>query len=99
MNLGETLTHAVKILVRALNLVVDFRGHIGPHSNLEGPFVDFEEAIILQDENMEKVRSRPKTKKQVRALLGLVGYGKEFIPNYEFPYLYLIWCLKSKRTR
>ncbi|GFO40412.1 Zinc finger protein [Plakobranchus ocellatus] len=40
--------------------------------------------IGLQDENVEKVRnaSRPKTKREVRAFLGLVGYYKEFVPNF-----------------
>ncbi|GFR93145.1 zinc finger protein [Elysia marginata] len=40
--------------------------------------------ISLQDENVEKVRNapRPKTKKEVRAFLGLVGYYKEFVPNF-----------------
>ncbi|GFO19359.1 thioredoxin [Plakobranchus ocellatus] len=41
-------------------------------------------AIGLQDENVEKVRNapRPKTKRDVRAFLGLVGYYKEFVPNF-----------------
>ncbi|GFO16609.1 Zinc finger protein [Plakobranchus ocellatus] len=41
-------------------------------------------AIGLQNENVEKVRNapRPKTKKKVRAFLGLVGYYKEFVPNF-----------------
>ncbi|GFO31012.1 Zinc finger protein [Plakobranchus ocellatus] len=41
-------------------------------------------AIGLQDENVEKVRNalRPKTKREVRAFLGLVGYYKEFLPNF-----------------
>ncbi|GFO16098.1 Pol polyprotein [Plakobranchus ocellatus] len=41
-------------------------------------------AIGLQDENVEKVRDapRPQTKKEVRAFLGLVGYYKEFVPNF-----------------
>ncbi|GFN80850.1 beta-1,3-galactosyl-o-glycosyl-glycoprotein beta-1,6-n-acetylglucosaminyltransferase-like [Plakobranchus ocellatus] len=41
-------------------------------------------AIGLQDENVEKVRNtpRPKTKREVRAFLGLVGYYKEFVPNF-----------------
>ncbi|GFR68036.1 zinc finger protein [Elysia marginata] len=40
--------------------------------------------ISLQDENVEKVRNapRPKTKKEVRAFLGLVSYYKEFVPNF-----------------
>ncbi|GFR92549.1 Pol polyprotein [Elysia marginata] len=40
--------------------------------------------ISLQDENVEKVRNapRPKTKKEVRAFLGLVGFYKEFVPNF-----------------
>ncbi|GFO34298.1 Zinc finger protein [Plakobranchus ocellatus] len=40
-------------------------------------------AIGLQDEN-EKVRNapRPKTKREIRAFLGLVGYYKEFVPNF-----------------
>ncbi|GFS24378.1 Pol polyprotein [Elysia marginata] len=40
--------------------------------------------ISLQDENVEEVRyaPRPKTKKEVRAFLGLVGYYKEFVPNF-----------------
>ncbi|GFO07721.1 Pol polyprotein [Plakobranchus ocellatus] len=41
-------------------------------------------AIGLQDENVEKVKNapRPKTKREVRAFLGLVGYYKEFVPNF-----------------
>ncbi|GFO45342.1 reverse transcriptase [Plakobranchus ocellatus] len=41
-------------------------------------------AIGLQDENVEKVRNAPKPKKkrEVRAFLGLVGYYKEFVPNF-----------------
>ncbi|GFO09680.1 Zinc finger protein [Plakobranchus ocellatus] len=41
-------------------------------------------AIGLQDENVEKVRNapRPKTKREIRAFLGLVGYYKEFVPNF-----------------
>ncbi|GFO35436.1 Zinc finger protein [Plakobranchus ocellatus] len=41
-------------------------------------------AIGLQDENVEKVRNapRPKTKRKIRAFLGLVGYYKEFVPNF-----------------
>ncbi|GFO25735.1 Zinc finger protein [Plakobranchus ocellatus] len=41
-------------------------------------------AIGLQDENVEKVRNapRPKTKREVRVFLGLVGCYKEFIPNF-----------------
>ncbi|GFR68023.1 LOW QUALITY PROTEIN: Pol polyprotein [Elysia marginata] len=40
--------------------------------------------ISLRDENVEKVRNapRPKTKKKVRAFLGLVGYYKDFVPNF-----------------
>ncbi|GFO48854.1 Pol polyprotein [Plakobranchus ocellatus] len=40
--------------------------------------------IGFQDENVEKVRnaSRPKTKREVREFLGLVGYYKEFVPNF-----------------
>ncbi|GFR73156.1 Pol polyprotein [Elysia marginata] len=40
--------------------------------------------ISLQDENVEKATNapRPKTKKKVRAFLGLVGYYKEFVPNF-----------------
>ncbi|GFN97175.1 Zinc finger protein [Plakobranchus ocellatus] len=41
-------------------------------------------AIGLQDENVEKVRNapRPKTKKEIRAFLGLIGYYKAFVPNF-----------------
>ncbi|GFO36119.1 Zinc finger protein [Plakobranchus ocellatus] len=41
-------------------------------------------AIGLQDESVEKVRNapRPKTKREVRAFLGLVCYYKEFVPNF-----------------
>ncbi|GFN96039.1 Pol polyprotein [Plakobranchus ocellatus] len=41
-------------------------------------------AIGLQDKNVEKVRNapRPKTKREVRAFLGLVRYYKEFVPNF-----------------
>ncbi|GFN87462.1 Pol polyprotein [Plakobranchus ocellatus] len=41
-------------------------------------------AIGLQDENVEKVGNapRPKTKREVRAFLGLVGYYQEFVPNF-----------------
>ncbi|GFO29427.1 Zinc finger protein [Plakobranchus ocellatus] len=51
---------------------VDFLGHSLGRS-----------AIGLQDENVE-VRNapRPKTKREVRAVLGLVGYYKEFVPNF-----------------
>ncbi|GFR61334.1 Pol polyprotein [Elysia marginata] len=40
--------------------------------------------ISLQDENVEKIRNapRPKTKKEVRAFLRLVGYYKEFVPDF-----------------
>ncbi|GFO46514.1 Cg6459 pa [Plakobranchus ocellatus] len=52
---------------------VDFLGHSLGRS-----------AIGLQDENIEKVRNapRPKTKREVRAFLGLAGYYKEFVPNF-----------------
>ncbi|GFN91452.1 Pol polyprotein [Plakobranchus ocellatus] len=52
---------------------VDFLGH----SLVRG-------AIGLQDENVVKVRNapRPKTKREIRAFLGLVGYNKEFVPNF-----------------
>ena len=38
---------------------------------------------LLQD-NVEKIRNawRPKTKKEVKAFLGLTGHYREFIPNY-----------------
>ncbi|GFN75245.1 Zinc finger protein [Plakobranchus ocellatus] len=41
-------------------------------------------AIGLQGENVEKFRNapRPKTKREVRAFLGLVGYYKEFVQNF-----------------
>ncbi|GFN86676.1 Pol polyprotein [Plakobranchus ocellatus] len=41
-------------------------------------------AIGLQDENVVKVRNAPrsKTKREVRAFLGLVGLYKEFVPNF-----------------
>ncbi|GFN97913.1 multiple epidermal growth factor-like domains protein 6 [Plakobranchus ocellatus] len=41
-------------------------------------------AIGLHDENVEKVRIAPipKTKREIRAFLGLVGYYKEFVPNF-----------------
>ncbi|GFN90480.1 Zinc finger protein [Plakobranchus ocellatus] len=41
-------------------------------------------AIGLQNENVEKVRNtpRPNTKRKVRAFLELVGYYKEFVPNF-----------------
>ncbi|GFO43366.1 Pol polyprotein [Plakobranchus ocellatus] len=41
-------------------------------------------AIGLQEKNVEKVKSapRPKTKREVRVFLGLVGYYKEFVPNF-----------------
>ncbi|GFO41266.1 Zinc finger protein [Plakobranchus ocellatus] len=52
---------------------VDFLGH----SLVRG-------ATGLQDENVEKVRNAPspKRKREVRAFLGLVGYYKEFVPNF-----------------
>ncbi|GFO19478.1 Zinc finger protein [Plakobranchus ocellatus] len=39
---------------------------------------------LYLDENVEKVRNapRPKSKREVRAFLGLVGYYKEFIANF-----------------
>ncbi|GFO25446.1 Zinc finger protein [Plakobranchus ocellatus] len=41
-------------------------------------------AIGLQDEHFGKVRNapRPKTKREVKAFSGLVGYYKEFVPNF-----------------
>ena len=38
----------------------------------------------LQEENVRKIEgaTRPKTKKQVRAFIGLTGYYRDFIPNY-----------------
>ncbi|GFO29996.1 hypothetical protein PoB_005650100 [Plakobranchus ocellatus] len=41
-------------------------------------------SIGLKDENVEKVRNapRPKTKREVRAFLGLLGYYKESVPNF-----------------
>jgi uncharacterized membrane protein YqiK len=38
----------------------------------------------LQEENVRKIdgATRPKTKKQVRAFIGLTGYYRDFIPNY-----------------
>ena len=38
----------------------------------------------LQEENVRKIEgaTRPKTKKQVRAFVGLTGYYRDFIPNY-----------------
>ena len=38
----------------------------------------------LHQDNVEKIRNarRPKTKKEVKAFLGLTGYYREFIPNY-----------------
>ncbi|GFO04002.1 Zinc finger protein [Plakobranchus ocellatus] len=52
---------------------VDFLGH----SLARG-------SIGLQDENVEKVSNapRPKTKREVRAFLGLVSYYKEFVQNF-----------------
>ncbi|GFO49458.1 cytosolic phospholipase a2 [Plakobranchus ocellatus] len=53
--------------------IVDFLGHSLGRGT-----------IGLQDENVEKVRNapRPKTKREVRAFLGLIGYYKEFVPNF-----------------
>ncbi|GFO18460.1 Zinc finger protein [Plakobranchus ocellatus] len=47
-------------------------------------FVTMDCAIGLQDENVEKVRNapRPKTKREIRPFLGLVGYYKEFVTNF-----------------
>ena len=41
-------------------------------------------AVSVQDDNVEKIRSapKPKTKKEVRSFLGLVGYYHDFIPNF-----------------
>ncbi len=38
----------------------------------------------LHQDNVEKIKNarRPKTKKEVKAFLGLTGYYREFIPNY-----------------
>ncbi|GFN88916.1 Zinc finger protein [Plakobranchus ocellatus] len=50
----------------------------------EGPDTLGRGAIGLHDENVEKVRNAPrlKTKREIRAFLGLVGYYKEFVPNF-----------------
>ena len=38
----------------------------------------------LHEDNVAKIRhaKRPRTKKEVRAFLGLIRYYREFIPNY-----------------
>jgi hypothetical protein len=38
----------------------------------------------LQEENVRKIEgaTKPKTKKQFRAFIGLTGYYRDFIPNY-----------------
>ena len=40
--------------------------------------------IGLHQDNVEKVKDapRPSTKKQVRSLMGLAGYYRDFIPNF-----------------
>ena len=39
---------------------------------------------VLQKDNAKKIENatRPKTKKEVRAFIGLTGYYREFLPNY-----------------
>ena len=41
-------------------------------------------SVSLQDDNVRKIRdaSRPVSKKDVRAFIGLVGYYRNFIPNF-----------------
>ncbi|GFO32920.1 Zinc finger protein [Plakobranchus ocellatus] len=74
MNSGATLTRAVKKLLCGMGNVVDYIDDLLIHT----------ETWEAHDENVEKVRnaSRPKTKREVRAFLGLVGYYKEFVPNF-----------------
>ncbi|GFO13647.1 Pol polyprotein [Plakobranchus ocellatus] len=90
MNSGATLTPAVKKLLCGMDNV-DANFTVRPFKCLLGSrTLDFlghglgRGAIGLQDENVEKVRNapRPKTKKEVRAFLGLVGYYKEIVPNF-----------------
>ncbi|GFO06249.1 Pol polyprotein [Plakobranchus ocellatus] len=118
MNTGATLTHAVKMLVRGMDYVMDYKDvllvyrptmedHVWTLREhfkrlqwanftvrptkcaLWARMIDFlghrlgEGTIGLQAESVEKVwaKQRSKTKKEVRAFLGLADYHKEFIPD------------------
>ena len=52
---------------------VDFLGHQIQHGE-----------VGLHIDNVDKIRNapRPKTKKEVRSFIGLVGYYREYIPNF-----------------
>ena len=52
---------------------VEFVGHVLHHGS-----------VSPQEQNVEKIKTapRPKTKKEVRSFLGLVGFYREYIPNF-----------------
>ena len=52
---------------------VDFLGHQIQHGG-----------VGLHIDKVDKIRNapRPKTKKEVRSFIGLVGYYREYIPNF-----------------
>ncbi|GFO47787.1 Pol polyprotein [Plakobranchus ocellatus] len=83
MNSEATLTCAVKKLLCGMDNMVDYTDDLLIHTDPGKPNLG-RGAIGLQDENVEKVRNapRPKTKREVRPFLGLVGYFKEFVPNF-----------------
>ncbi|GFS14366.1 zinc finger protein [Elysia marginata] len=74
MNSGATLTRAVKKLLCGMGNVADYIDDLLVHT----------ETWEAHDENVEKVRNAPRheTKKDFREFLGLVGFYKEFVPNF-----------------
>ena len=52
---------------------VDFLGHQIQHGK-----------VGLHINNVDKIRNapRPKTKKEIRSFIGLVGYYREYMPNF-----------------
>ena len=71
--LGAGMTMRATKCLSGVN-TVDFLGH-----RLEEGFVG------LHEDNVTKIRDapRPTTKKQIRSFMGLAGYYRDFIPNFQ----------------